>query len=485
MSETYWLVPALVSDSLALLVVTGLSALVLSRFPKPFFRAWVIGQAWRCGAVLLGAAVAAWPGSAVGRLLVVACMAAGSLAVAEAGLAYRGVPLSPAWRLAGWGGLTATAGVLTFAGLGPDALVFLPGFVGYAASSALLVWAFWPTVLTSGVLGGRIVAVGAVVWVLEAVVYPYVIHSHLHWVAPMQVSSALLTVTIGMGMIILLLEQSLGRERRLTLESREQTQELVRTLDALARSQTEAAHHTTVAREQSALVRQIVHDLRNATQALQLIAEEIESITRSSPPVQALLAALDRQLTFISTFLSEKLVWIANRQPGHPGGTAIGPVFESLASTFEPILATRGQVLEVTAPEGPWRLRVSGVELDQILGNLVRNAHQHTPPATHIRMWAAVSDGWVTFYVADTGPGLTLEAQAAIGRSEPRVDGTGVGLSNVFALVTQAGGAFGVVSEPGAGATFHVRLPLTAWGEGETQAAGPASPEALLAGEAR
>jgi signal transduction histidine kinase len=483
-SETYWLVPALVSDALALLMVTGLSALVLWQFPKQFFRSWVVGQTWRFAGVLLGAAAAAWPGQWLLEFTVLVCMVTASLAVADTGLAYRGLHVEARWRRLAWLLMVATGGGLSAAGVAHDTVIYAPGFLGYMASSAFLVWAFWPAGRHSGILGERIVSGVAVVWVLEALAYPFVIHHLVHWVAPMQVGSALLTVTIGMGMIILLLEQSLGREQRLVLESREQTRELVRTLEALARSRTEAAHHTLVAREQGALVRQIVHDLRNATQALQLIAEEIDAVTRHSAEVQALLAAMDRQLTFISTFLSEKLVWIANRQPGPVEGTAIGPVFEALASTFEPILATRRQTLVVTPPEGPWRLRVSQVELDQIVGNLLRNAHQHTQEGAAIRLWAAVSDGWATFYVADDGPGLSLAAQAAIGRSEPRADGSGVGLANVFALVTRAGGAFGVVSEPGAGATFHVRLPLTAWGEAEPPAAAPASRAAVPVDEA-
>lgn len=482
MSETNWLVPALIANATALAMVTGLSALVLLRFPLPFFRAWVASLVCRTLAVALGVLAAMQPGQPWLTALVLSAMSGAAVCMVAAGLAYRKHPLGPRTFWGAIAGLVLAGGGLHALVPAPNSLMLVPGFAGYVGSACLVVWAFWPTARTAGEIGGRIVAGVSAAWVVESVVYPLLIEGALAWVAPMLVASGLLTVTVGMGMIVLLLEQSLSREHRLVMESREQTQALVRALDALARSRSEAAHHTTVAREQEALVKQIVHDLRNATQALQLIAESIGDATEDRADVQALMGAFDRQLTFISSFLKEKLVWIANRRPGPEAGTAVGPVFESLEATFRPIVATRSQHLSVTLPEGSERLRISAIELDQVLGNLLRNAHAHAGPGCHIRLWAVASDGWMTLFVSDDGPGLSWETQAGIGRGAPRADGTGVGLSNVFALVTRAGGAFGVISEPGAGATFHVKLPLTAWGEAPPPTAVEDGAQAAAAG---
>jgi signal transduction histidine kinase len=70
---------------------------------------------------------------------------------------------------------------------------------------------------------------------------------------------------------------------------------------------------------------------------------------------------------------------------------------------------------------------------------------------------------FVALTVRDTGPDIPLASQAHI--FEPFVArgttgrGSGLGLAAVYGIVTQSGGTIDVRSEPGAGATFVVRLP--------------------------
>jgi signal transduction histidine kinase len=217
-----------------------------------------------------------------------------------------------------------------------------------------------------------------------------------------------------------------------------------------------------IAREQEALVRQIVHDLRNATQAISLIMEDVEAAAGGNPRVEQSLAAMDRQVRFISNFLKEKLAWIVDRRPA-PGGTELAVAFEALQATFAPIFASKDQAF-VLEPAPAAALRLSPVQFEQVVGNLLRNAHQHCPPGTRVRLWTAISDGWATVYVSDDGPGIPLAAQGGLGRSAARANGTGIGLANVHDLVTAAGGLFGLVSEEGRGSTFYATLPLAWWG---------------------
>jgi signal transduction histidine kinase len=224
-----------------------------------------------------------------------------------------------------------------------------------------------------------------------------------------------------------------------------------------------------VAKEREALIRQIVHDLRNSTQAISLINEEIESEGADRPEILLGVSAIDRQISFISNFLKEKLAWVKHAH-GRPTlvPTELNTALSQLSAQFEPLFTSHGQTLTIEpVPEGE-QLTISEVQLDQILGNLLDNAQKYTPPGTTVRLWVALSDGWATLYVADDGPGIPLEFQPKIGqlgfRGSDSTEGSGIGLANVKKLVNSAGGLFGFTSRPGKGSTFFVSLPTTRWG---------------------
>jgi signal transduction histidine kinase len=80
-----------------------------------------------------------------------------------------------------------------------------------------------------------------------------------------------------------------------------------------------------------------------------------------------------------------------------------------------------------------------------------------------------VSDGgWLIVEVRDTGIGMTREEmgklfqpfQQANAQTSRQYGGTGLGLALSRRLCDLMGGTIGVSSEPGAGSTFTVKLPL-------------------------
>ncbi len=120
--------------------------------------------------------------------------------------------------------------------------------------------------------------------------------------------------------------------------------------------------------------------------------------------------------------------------------------------------------------EAPPRTTVRGddVRLRQVVGNLMTNAHQHTPPGTPVHVRVATSNGSAILEVADRGPGLTAEQAAHVferfyrgEESRTRAQGgTGLGLAIVAAIAEAHGGKAAVDTEPGHGARFRIELPL-------------------------
>jgi signal transduction histidine kinase len=224
-----------------------------------------------------------------------------------------------------------------------------------------------------------------------------------------------------------------------------------------------------VAKEREALIRQIVHDLRNSTQAISLINEEIEAEGADRPEILLGVSAIDRQISFISNFLKEKLSWVKHSQ-GRPAlvPTELTAALAQVEAQFGPLFAAHGQTLAIDPVPPGEKLTISEVQLDQILGNLLDNAQKYTPSGSSIRLWVALSDGWATLYVVDDGPGIPLNLQPKIGqlgfRGSDVTEGSGIGLANVKKLVNSAGGLFGFTSRPGKGSTFFVSLPTTRWG---------------------
>lgn len=106
--------------------------------------------------------------------------------------------------------------------------------------------------------------------------------------------------------------------------------------------------------------------------------------------------------------------------------------------------------------------------LRQVVGNLVRNAIVHTPPATPVEVAVTTDDGVARLSVSDHGPGLKPDEAQRIFEPFYRADpsrsrdsgGAGLGLAIVTAVVAAHGGRVKVKETSGGGATFEVELPL-------------------------
>ena len=123
-------------------------------------------------------------------------------------------------------------------------------------------------------------------------------------------------------------------------------------------------------------------------------------------------------------------------------------------------------------------LRCHPQQLNQVFLNLLVNAAQSISGRGEIRVKTWQEQETLCIAVTDSGCGIPAEKQERIFEpfftTKPPGQGTGLGLSLAGEIVRKHGGTIRVVSEPGQGSTFTVRLP--AGGLAATEgAAAPAS----------
>ena len=100
----------------------------------------------------------------------------------------------------------------------------------------------------------------------------------------------------------------------------------------------------------------------------------------------------------------------------------------------------------------------------QVVSNLIENALKHTKFGS-IHLGYKLKDGYIEFYVADTGTGILPDKLGAIFnrfvKANENVPGTGLGLSICKMLVEKMGGEISAESELGKGSVFKFTLPLS------------------------
>ena len=114
----------------------------------------------------------------------------------------------------------------------------------------------------------------------------------------------------------------------------------------------------------------------------------------------------------------------------------------------------------------PLSVRADPVRLRQVLLNLLSNAFKYNRPGGRVTVSAQVVDGQVLLAVADTGRGMDpqqlrhlFEPFNRLGAQREGIEGTGIGLAIVKALVDRMQGRIDVESAIGEGSVFTVRLP--------------------------
>jgi signal transduction histidine kinase len=135
---------------------------------------------------------------------------------------------------------------------------------------------------------------------------------------------------------------------------------------------------------------------------------------------------------------------------------------------IRPIAEKKGIVLKLDVNDGLPQVEGDPRRLERILSNLLSNAVKFTPEGGSVEVAAWQDDGQFQIRVSDNGVGIPPEDLPSLFQpfhrggnvAKEAIDGTGLGLTIVKALVDAHDGTIGVESELDQGTTFCLGLPI-------------------------
>jgi len=213
------------------------------------------------------------------------------------------------------------------------------------------------------------------------------------------------------------------------------------------------------------------HELRSPLTSVQGFAEllMLERDDLSDKHAETVEIILDntRHLVRLLNDLLDLARSDAGRLTINPVRSEIGPIVAGAARLIMGLTNSRQQRLEVEIESDLPQVSVEPDRIMQVLVNLLTNATEYCPQDSTIKVTATSVGSEVEVAVSDDGPGIPADqldhvfdrrTPGAAGLTQ-RVGGTGLGLAIVKSLIELHGGAIGVTSKEGEGATFRIVLP--------------------------
>jgi signal transduction histidine kinase/CheY-like chemotaxis protein len=223
----------------------------------------------------------------------------------------------------------------------------------------------------------------------------------------------------------------------------------------------------------------VAHDFNNL---LMIVSNNLHLLRRLEPSLEGSrqLAAIGRAV-LSGERLTRQLLAFARRQPLHPEVLSLQERLPILLALVAPTLGPRIAGECNVDPDTP-SVEVDAAELELAIINLAVNAKDAMPEGGRFRLSARrarsqeadIPGDFVLISVADTGTGIDPEVMDRVFEpfftTKPHGQGTGLGLSQVYGLCTQAGGTARIESVAGSGTEVKLFLPAV----DRVQAATPA-----------
>ncbi len=262
------------------------------------------------------------------------------------------------------------------------------------------------------------------------------------------------------------LEIALEDLRRLNATLEDRVREKIAELQAKERELRQAEKMASL----GTLAGGIAHEFNNLLGGIQGCAEDASRETEPEE-LRETLAVIERTARR-GAAITENLLRFARPSEGRREEVDLAEVARDVATLIESEAARIGVDVALDLPGStPATADPSGMH--QVLLNLATNAlHAMSEAGGTLTIRVQRDAAAARLVVSDTGVGIAPEDRERL--FEPffttKAEGTGLGLSVTYAIVTSHRGRIDVESEPGRGATFTVTLPV----DPSTGAGGPA-----------
>ena len=213
------------------------------------------------------------------------------------------------------------------------------------------------------------------------------------------------------------------------------------------------------------------HELRSPLTSVQGFAEllilEKDQLSEKHTETVEIILDNTRHLVRLLNDLLDLARSDAGRLTINPTRSEVGPIVAGAARLIMGLTNSRQQRLEVEIESDLPQVSVEPDRIMQVLVNLLTNATEYCPEGSTIKVTASSVGSEVEIAVSDDGPGIPKDqrdhvfdrfTRGDVGLTQ-RVGGTGLGLAIAKSLIELHGGAIGVTSKEGEGATFRIVLP--------------------------
>ncbi|MFI5306548.1 MAG: PAS domain S-box protein [Polyangiales bacterium] len=208
----------------------------------------------------------------------------------------------------------------------------------------------------------------------------------------------------------------------------------------------------------------VAHDFNNLVLVIDLNAH----LAREAKDEETRLACLAEigQATQRAADLTRQLLAFARRRHATLMPVDLDLLVQGMLTLLRRLIPENIEIRVVAANALPPVL-ADAAQLEQVVLNLCLNARDAMPAGGLLTIESYVKPDTtvVRLRVRDTGMGIAPEVRDRIFEpfftTKPPGRGTGLGLSTVYGIVEQHGGAIEVESTPGAGSTFEILLPVS------------------------
>jgi len=146
----------------------------------------------------------------------------------------------------------------------------------------------------------------------------------------------------------------------------------------------------------------------------------------------------------------------------------IHEIVKNAVELLQPQIDAKKMKLNVSVPRDLPRVEGDSQRILQAIINLLSNAYNYTPSGGKISIVVKVKDDYLAIGIKDTGIGMSVDEQKRLFTRFFRAEnpetiksgGTGLGLWITRSIIEMHCGKILVISEPGKGSTFTIKLPI-------------------------